>query len=318
MIDWGGKVAAWLGAVAAASAGLAALLAQTSQGPLRGGTRGLFIALVVIAAVAFAALLLTGPRALWVAWCNRGRNSPRPVGPGVPDPPTPRTAGTDEAAKELARIEKNREHDRMRPVLEGHILPWPGRSDGRDYRLEIRVKTHWPLALIVLNVPGDAWFTSTVHMPPVGMDFLIQFPEAGKTSASFRPGHPASCPVRVAASACGTVTAFAKCRNEHGLTWEDVEVTITLEGTMPDAIPGAVQGADGPASGPSGDSLPAGSPIVLRGGPASGREVLHASHPEDYVAVVGGVRHAWRQTDPQALAPPDRTRPVYDYIGPVE
>ncbi len=152
----------------------------------------------------------------------------------------------DEAARELARIENDREHDRMRPVLEGRIVPWPGRSDGRDHRLEIRVKTHWPLALILLNVPGDAWFTSTVHVPPTGMDFLIHFPEPGRTSAPFRPGHPASCPVRVAASARGTVTAFAKCRNEHGRTWEDVEVTITLDGTMPgtpaDATPGADSG----------------------------------------------------------------------------
>jgi hypothetical protein len=179
------------------------------------------------------------------------------------------------------------------------------------------VKTHWPLALIVLNVPGDAWFTSTVHMPPVGMDFLIQVPEAGSTSASFRPGHPASCPVRVATGARGVVTAFAKCRNEHGLTWEDVEVTITLEGTMPDAKPGA-EGVDGPAFKPSGDSLPVGSPIMLRGGPANGRQVLHANHPENYIVVVGGVWHAWGHTDPQAWAPPNRTRPVYDYIGPVE
>ena len=95
-----------------------------------------------------------------------------------------RTAGTDEAAKELARIELDREHDRKRPVLEGHVLPWPGRSDGRGHRLEVRVKTHWPLTLIVLNVPGDAWFASSVHMPPVEMDFLIQFPEAGRASAS--------------------------------------------------------------------------------------------------------------------------------------
>jgi len=154
---------------------------------------------------------------------------------------------SDEAARELARIENDREHDRMRPVLEGRVLPWPGRSDGRDHRLEIRVKTHWPLALILLNVPGDAWFTSTIHMPPAGMDFLIEFPEPGRTSAPFRPGYPASCPVRVAASARSTVPAFAKCRNEHGRTWENVEVTITLDrtmrGTSADTVPGADNGS---------------------------------------------------------------------------
>ncbi|HUY48832.1 MAG TPA: hypothetical protein VMV92_24470 [Streptosporangiaceae bacterium] len=242
--------------------------------------------------------------------------SPRPVRPS--STLTPRTAGADETAKELARIEINREHDRMRPVLEGHVSPRPGGSDGRDHRLEIRVKTHWPLSLIVLSVPGDAWFTSTIHMPPAGMDFLIQFPEAGRTSAPFRPGHPASCPVRVAATARDTVTAFAKCRNEYGSTWEDIEVLITLDGSGSNAVPGALQGTGGSISGPSADSLLEGSPIVLRGGPASGREVLHASHPGDYIAVVGGVRHAWRHTDPQAWAPPDRTRAVYDYVGPIE
>lgn len=83
------------------------------------------------------------------------------------------------------------------------------------------------------------------------------------------------------------------------------------------ATPEVPASPTGPGSGSSEDSLPAGSPIVLRGGPASGREVLHGSHPEDYVTIVGGIRHAWRHTDPQAWAPPDRTRPVYDYIGRV-
>ena len=138
-----------------------------------------------------------------------------------------------DAARELAWIENDREHDRMRPVLEGRIVPWPGLSDGRDHRLEIRVRTHWPLTLIVLNVPGNAWFTSSVHMPPVGMASLIQFPEPGRRSEVYRPSHPASCPVRIAPSARGTVTAFAKCRDEYGRTWEDVEVAITLDGAMP-------------------------------------------------------------------------------------
>jgi len=53
--------------------------------------------------------------------------------------------------------------------------------------------------------------------------------------------------VRVAATARGTVTAFAKCRNEHGRTWENVEVTITLDRTMPgtsgDTVPGVDNGS---------------------------------------------------------------------------
>lgn len=71
MTDWGGKIAAWFAGVAAASAGLAALVAQAAKEPLHGGTRDLFTALVVIAALSFLALLLTGPRAAWVTWRNR-------------------------------------------------------------------------------------------------------------------------------------------------------------------------------------------------------------------------------------------------------
>jgi hypothetical protein len=148
VIDWGGKVAAWLGAVAVGGAALAALFAQASGEPLR----TLSIALVVIAAVAFAGLLLTGPRALWVAWRGRGRSTEGPA-PEMPASPTPKTTGADEVAEEVARLAKDQEHDRKRPILEGRILPWPGRTDALDHRLEVRVNTHWPLTLIVLNVP---------------------------------------------------------------------------------------------------------------------------------------------------------------------
>jgi hypothetical protein len=71
MPDWGGKVATWFGGVTAASATLAALIATEAKPPLRGGLRSLFIALVVIAVVSFAALLLTGLLALWAGWRRR-------------------------------------------------------------------------------------------------------------------------------------------------------------------------------------------------------------------------------------------------------
>jgi hypothetical protein len=133
----GGKVAAWLGALAVGDAALAALFAQVSGEPLH----TLSIAPVIIAGVAFVGLLLTGPRALWVAWRGRGRSTGGPA-PELLASRTPKTTGVDEVAKELARIAKDQEHDRKRPVLEGRILPWPGRTDGRDHRLEVRVKTH--------------------------------------------------------------------------------------------------------------------------------------------------------------------------------
>src|ERR1022692_3865529 len=86
MADWGGKVAAWFTGVAVASAALAALVAQMAK-PLHGPMRDLFIVLVVITAVSFVALLLTGPRALWTVWRNRGRSeSARAAGSAEADP----------------------------------------------------------------------------------------------------------------------------------------------------------------------------------------------------------------------------------------
>jgi hypothetical protein len=61
VVDWGGKVAAWFAGVAGVSAGLAALLVGAAKEPLHGWMEALFVALVIIAAVSFIALLLTGP-----------------------------------------------------------------------------------------------------------------------------------------------------------------------------------------------------------------------------------------------------------------
>jgi hypothetical protein len=101
MADWGGKVAAWFTGVAAVSAALAALVAQTAKQPLHGRMRDLFIVLVVAAAVSFVVLLLTGPRALWAAWRNRGpAESARPIGLAEPDP-ADWIAGCDETEDHL-------------------------------------------------------------------------------------------------------------------------------------------------------------------------------------------------------------------------
>lgn len=71
MVDWGGKVAAWFAGVSAASAALAALIAATAKQPFHGWLHVLFIILVIIAAISFTVLLLTGVRAAWAAWRNR-------------------------------------------------------------------------------------------------------------------------------------------------------------------------------------------------------------------------------------------------------
>jgi hypothetical protein len=86
VVDWGGKVAAWFAAVTGVSATLAALVAAEVKQPLHGGMRALFAVLVIISAVSFLALLLTGPPALWSAWRSRTeakRRRPDPAKPSV-------------------------------------------------------------------------------------------------------------------------------------------------------------------------------------------------------------------------------------------
>jgi hypothetical protein len=72
-IDWGGKVAAWFAGVAAVAAALATLIVTTTKA-LHSWLQVLFVALVIIAIVAFVALLFTGIRALYESW--RGRHVP--------------------------------------------------------------------------------------------------------------------------------------------------------------------------------------------------------------------------------------------------
>jgi len=68
----------WFAAVATVSTGFGALILQATAGhPLRGSARALFVALLVIAGVSAVFLLLTGPRAVWVAWRNRGGRVPQ-------------------------------------------------------------------------------------------------------------------------------------------------------------------------------------------------------------------------------------------------
>jgi hypothetical protein len=71
VVDWGGKVAAWLGGVAGVSATLAGLIVATAKQPLPGWIRALFVVLVIIAAVSFVALLLTGVPVAWRWWRHR-------------------------------------------------------------------------------------------------------------------------------------------------------------------------------------------------------------------------------------------------------
>jgi hypothetical protein len=78
VIDWGGKVAQGFSGAAAAAAALGALILAAAAQPLHGLLLGLFIALVVIAVLAFLALLLAGLAAFWTALRHRRHPSQTP------------------------------------------------------------------------------------------------------------------------------------------------------------------------------------------------------------------------------------------------
>ena len=59
-----------------------------------------------------------------------------------------------QSAYRAERAEQDRLYEDHRPVLEGRVVPWPGHSDERDHRLEIHLKSRWPMVLITLDVPG--------------------------------------------------------------------------------------------------------------------------------------------------------------------
>jgi hypothetical protein len=64
-------------------------------------------------------------------------------------------AKSDESTKALLKDEQNRRHEEMRPILEARLTPWTGRNFGKSHRLEVRIKSPWPLAAILAKFPPD-------------------------------------------------------------------------------------------------------------------------------------------------------------------
>jgi hypothetical protein len=112
VIDWGGKVAAWFGGVAAVAAALAGLISGTSK-HLHGLLLAAFIVLVVIAVVAFLGLLFTGVRVVWAAWSRRrarSANQPEVSAPTAPSEPavTDRWQPTiNDVSSEMLQLQNN-------------------------------------------------------------------------------------------------------------------------------------------------------------------------------------------------------------------
>ena len=145
-------------------------------------------------------------------------------------------AKSDEPARALVRIQEahgqrdeDRRHEEMRPVLEARITPWTGRNFGKSHRLEVRIKSPWPLSTILAKFPCD---------PRTG--YLPQWIEAPRTpNQLFRPGEW----VNVGDTGYADVpdcddelVINVKCHNELWECWDDTPVTVMLPKPPPAAV----------------------------------------------------------------------------------
>ena len=83
-------------------------------------------------------------------------------------------AKSDGSASARLEIEERRQHEEMRPILEARLTPWTGRNFGKSHRLEVRIKSPWPLSTILAKFPSD---------PRTG--YLGQWIEAPRTAISY-------------------------------------------------------------------------------------------------------------------------------------
>jgi hypothetical protein len=131
-----------------------------------------------------------------------------------------RSRQDSEWAKAMLQIERDRRYEEMRPVLEGRIVPWAGRNFGKSHRLEVRIKTHWPLATIYVEFPSD---------PRTGlMGFVLEAPKFG--NELFRPGTWVTVgDVNYTESPVGDdLVILARCRNEEWVRWDDIIVPVAF------------------------------------------------------------------------------------------
>ena len=123
-----------------------------------------------------------------------------------------------ESAKAMLQIERDRRYEEMCPALEGRIVPWAGRNFGKSHRLEVRIKTRWPLSTIYVEFPSD---------PRTGlMPFVLEAPKFG--DELFRPGIWVTVgDVNYTESPVGDDLAIlARCRNEERFRWDDIIVPV--------------------------------------------------------------------------------------------
>ena len=133
------------------------------------------------------------------------------------------------ASKATLEIERDRRYDELRSKLWGRFVPVDDDSDGRNARLEVHLDGSTPGALmsVLVTVPKDAGF-SRARGGVLPASYDLGYPEASRRSL-IRVGHPAWWRLYRSDKAHGSITAVAKCCDEYGTLWEDVEVPVSLD-----------------------------------------------------------------------------------------
>ena len=131
-----------------------------------------------------------------------------------------------ESARALQKIEEDRRYEEMRPVLEARIILWVGRSFGKSHRLEVRIKSPWPLSTILAKFPSD---------PRTGyMGNWVEAPKHG--NELFRPGkwiYVGDVSYADVTDCEDELVIIIKCRNEEWECWDDNPVTVKLPRSAP-------------------------------------------------------------------------------------
>lgn len=130
-------------------------------------------------------------------------------------------AKSDGPASARLEIEERRQHEEMRPVLEARLTPWTGRNFGKSHRLEVRIKSPWPLSTILAKLPSD---------PRTG--YLGQWIEAPRTAYQlYRPGtwvYVGDISYVDVPDCDEELIITVKCHNEMWECWDDNPVTVML------------------------------------------------------------------------------------------
>jgi hypothetical protein len=184
---------------------------------------------VVVAALAISIISAAGAvGAFVVAWVSIGisRRAARAAEASAAE--ARRSAIADEG---IHQIERERQYEERRPVLEGRVVPLPYQRDDFRYQLEVWVKTPEPLMWITLTVPPNSGFYRGSHL----MRFDLWYP-LGEHRRAIKTREVLSWPVSLSGAVRGTVVVTARCRTENAIYYEGIEVPIDLDTAERDQI----------------------------------------------------------------------------------